>query len=82
MGLLIPNGGVRFLAGALPFECNPCYNRVMNTYKYKVILQVEVEAFDESDAWDAVQDAFGIGDQAGVVVTDCNYEQSRGRKKK
>jgi len=54
----------------------------MNTYKYKVILQVEVEAFDESDAWDAVQDAFGIGDQAGVVVTDCNYEQARGRSKK
>lgn len=53
----------------------------METFKYKVTLTVEVEAFDESDAWDAVQDAFGIGDNAGVVVVDCNYEQSKGRKK-
>lgn len=53
----------------------------MNTYTYKVVLRVEVEAFDESDAWDAVQDAFGIGDQAGVMVVDCQYEEVRGKKK-
>lgn len=47
----------------------------MNTFKYQVILNVEVEAFDESDAWDAVQDNFGIGENAGVVVTDCEYRE-------
>ena len=52
----------------------------MNTYTYKVSLTVTVDAFDESDAWDAVQDAFGVGDQAGVVVTDCNYEETQGKK--
>ncbi len=47
----------------------------MNTFKYQVILSVEVEAFDESDAWDAVQDNFGIGDSSGVLVTDCEYKE-------
>lgn len=49
----------------------------MNKYKYRVVLEVEVEAFDESDAWDAVQDAFGVGDNAGVLVTDCEYKEIR-----
>jgi len=49
----------------------------MNTYKYTVELTVEVDAFDESDAWDAVQDAFGVGDQMGVVVTNCEYREVR-----
>lgn len=53
----------------------------MNTYTYKVALVVEVEAFDESDAWDAVQDAFGIGDQAGVEVIKCEYAETKGKKK-
>lgn len=52
----------------------------MNTYRYEVTLQVEVEAFEETDAWDAVQDAFGIGDQYGVTVTDCEYKESRKKK--
>ena len=54
----------------------------MNTYKYRVTLTVEVDAFYESDAWDALQDAFGIGDQAGVRVTDCEYKEVRGRSKR
>ena len=41
----------------------------METYKYKVTLEVEVEAFDDSDAFDAIQDEFGIGDQNGITVT-------------
>lgn len=53
----------------------------MDTFRYKVTLVVEVEAFDESDAWDAVQDAFGIGDQTGVVVTKCDYQEVKGKKK-
>ena len=52
----------------------------METFKYIVTLNVEVEAFDESDAWDAVQDAFGIGEEMGVRVTDCEYNEVRKKK--
>lgn len=47
----------------------------MNKYKYEVKLIVEVEAFDESDAWDAVQDAYGVGNDFGLTVTDCEYRE-------
>jgi hypothetical protein len=53
----------------------------MNTYEYEVTLKVEVEAFDESDAWDAIQDAFGAGDQYGVNVIECEYKEARARKR-
>jgi hypothetical protein len=53
----------------------------MNTYQYEVTLKVEVEAFDESDAWDAVQDAFGAGDTLGVNVIECEYKEARARKR-
>lgn len=47
----------------------------MNKRRYVVTLIVEVEAFDEDDAWDALQDAFGTGENApGIVVTDCEWE--------
>ena len=47
----------------------------MNRLKYKVTLEVEVEAFDEDDAWDALQDAFGVGDNgSGITVTDCEWD--------
>lgn len=52
----------------------------MNTYRYTVKLEVEVEAFDASDAWEAVQDAFGVGEEMGVTVTDCEYKEKRARK--
>ena len=42
----------------------------MNTHVFAVLLQVEVEAFDESDARDAVKDCFGEGDFCGVEVND------------
>jgi hypothetical protein len=42
----------------------------MNTFMISVMLQVEVEAFDESDARDAVVDCFGEGDFCGVTVKD------------
>jgi len=54
----------------------------MNTYQYKVTLTVEVDAFDDSDAWDALQDEFGIGNQASVRVTDCEYKEIRARSKR
>lgn len=47
----------------------------MNSFKYEVKLVVEVEAFDESDAWEALQDNFGIGESSGVIVTDCEYRE-------
>ena len=54
----------------------------MDTYRYKIVLTVEVDAFDESDAWEAVQDEFGIGEQMGVTITDCEYKDLRAKKKK
>jgi hypothetical protein len=52
----------------------------METYRYTIKLDVEVEAFDDSDAWDAVQDAFGVGDQMGVRVVDCEYKEKRAKR--
>ena len=49
----------------------------MNTYRYKIIQTVEVEAFDESDAWDAIQDEFGVGEQMGVKVLTCEFKGIR-----
>ena len=47
----------------------------MNKFRYKVNLVVEVEAFDEDDAWDALQDAFGVGENgSGITVTDCEWD--------
>lgn len=40
----------------------------MNRYVYAVMLQVEVEAYDEDDAAAAIQDCFGEGDTCGLSV--------------
>ena len=45
----------------------------MNKFRYRVIVEVEVEAFDQGDAWEAVQDAFGVGENYGANVVDCEY---------
>lgn len=54
----------------------------MNTYQYKVFLTVEVDAFDESDAWDAVQENYGVGEDMGIRITDCEYKEVRANKSK
>lgn len=54
---------------------------LMDKWKWKVNLQVEVEAYDESDAWDALQDAFGIGENMGVTVTSCEYKEVRAKRR-
>lgn len=54
----------------------------MEQYKYSVKLTVEVEAFDEGDAWDALQDAFGIGETGAVTVTNCEYKEIRATRKR
>lgn len=53
----------------------------MDRFKYTVRLTVEVEAFDDSDAWDAIQDAFGVGNTGAVTVTECQYKEVRPKKK-
>jgi len=52
----------------------------MNKYKYEIKLTVEVDAFDESDAWDAVQDTYGVGGDSGLTVTDCEYREIASRR--
>jgi hypothetical protein len=52
----------------------------MDKFKYTVRLAVEVDAFDESDAWDAIQEAFGIGSTGAVTVTECTYKETRAKR--
>jgi len=52
----------------------------MNTkrYVYAVMLQIEVEAFDEDDAATAIQDCLGEGDFCGLEIKDIevlDYEE-------
>jgi len=49
----------------------------MNRFKYKVTLEVEVEAFDSTDALDAIQDVFGLGEQNGVEIVDFEVTQTK-----
>ncbi len=42
----------------------------MNTYLMSVTLQVKVDAFDEGDAFEAVEDCFGQGDACGLEVVE------------
>lgn len=42
----------------------------MNTYVMSVVLQVEVQAFDEGDAFEAVEDCFGQGEACGLKVLE------------
>lgn len=47
----------------------------MDKYKFKVFLWVEVEAFDEDDALDALRDVFATGQEGVVTVNECEYKQ-------
>ena len=48
----------------------------MNKYKYQVIMTVEVEAFDESDAWAALQDILAVGQmESDLTVLECEYKE-------
>ena len=47
------------------------------TYKYEVILEVEVDALDEGDAFDLIQENFGVGEQFGVTVTECTFKERK-----
>ncbi len=41
----------------------------MNTYKITVAVEVAVEAFDEPDAVEMIEDCFGTGDYGTHTVT-------------
>jgi len=43
-------------------------------------MQVEVPAFNESDALSTLMDTYAVGDNCGTVVTDCEYKD-KGKKK-
>jgi hypothetical protein len=48
----------------------------MKKFKYQIVALAEVEAFDESDAWEAIQDVLGTGDMGGgVTIIDCEYKE-------
>lgn len=42
----------------------------MKKFRYDVTLVVEVEAFNEIDAEEAVRDAFGLGEVCGLNVIE------------
>lgn len=41
----------------------------MKKFRYILAIEVEVEAFDEHDARDIVDDTFGPGEDCGVNIT-------------
>ncbi len=47
----------------------------MDKYRYVVTLTVEVEAFSDDDAWEAINDTFGPGQtESGIEVTEFEWE--------
>lgn len=42
----------------------------METFRFTVELEVEVEAFDVRDAEEALEDVFGIGHELAVDILD------------
>jgi hypothetical protein len=52
----------------------------METFKYKVIMEVEVPAFNESDALSTLMDTYAVGDNCGTTVIDCEI-RDMGKKK-
>ena len=55
-------------------EVETCYNASMKTYTYEVTMIIEVDAFDEGDAWEMLQDAYGVGENLGTRVVECEYK--------
>jgi len=50
----------------------------MNEFVYDLKVRVIVEAFNEDDAWEAIQDTFGVGEtESGITVTDCEWELTK-----
>lgn len=47
----------------------------METYKFVVTLEVEVQAYNPMDAHELVEDAFGPGEDCGVEIKDLMFKQ-------
>ena len=52
----------------LVFYIGSRYNGGMETYKFNLSVEVEVDAFSHEDALDLINDVFGPGDDCGVEV--------------
>ena len=46
----------------------------MNKFKYLVELEVEVEAFDDGDARELLEDCFGLGEDCGVTIKSATFD--------
>ena len=44
--------------------------------KYTVVLEVEVDAPTEEDAFEMIQESYGVGDDFGLKVTSCHYNEN------
>lgn len=42
----------------------------MRRFRFSLALEVEVEAFDDTDALEAVTDCFGAGENGDLLVTE------------
>lgn len=49
----------------------------MERYRFKVTVWAEIEAFDDTDALDALRDVFATGTEGAVEVTEVEYRQLR-----
>ena len=55
----------------------------MDTFRFRVVMTVDVEAFDESDALDALREEFGVGsDGPSTQVVECEYSPIGEKKHK
>lgn len=48
----------------------------MKTFKYLVELEVEVDAFDSTDARELLEDCFGLGEDCGVTIKTAKFDES------
>jgi hypothetical protein len=46
----------------------------MKEFYYDLKLRVKIPAFDEDDAWEAIQDTFGVGETNGIEVLECEWD--------
>lgn len=49
----------------------------METYKYVVVLLVDVDAFSDDDAREVLQDTFGTGPDGGIDIKDVTIKENK-----
>lgn len=65
---------VRFLSVVLSKRW---YNKGMKQFRYIVMLQVEVEAYNADDAKEILEDTFSEGEEVGVTITDVVVKEAK-----